>query len=381
MADFYFRVHRSELLPGLNAVLEAVDGKAKISILSNVLLRVEDGQLLMRGTNLDLEIEATCDVLEIGTGEPISVKGSDLRDIVRNLPETAEIEFRPGRYPGQVSVRAGRSSFSIFFLPANDFPSISSHVQGESFEIEMPALSDALKKVLFAVDRSATGRAFYEGVYINPIDDGNGLHVVGAEGRTIAVICIKTRTRADFKGVILPLKTVMSLRKLLGDSKQPAHLTISDQMIRIICSGITILSKLIDAIFPQNYQQIMAVGGERKLVADVAAVKASTARVLLVSTELRTDGVSISFEGGAMRLEMVNQQGENAIDFVPVDCEGAIDFSLGLNGVLMAGVLDSIETQDVNISISGPRAPALFRPSNDAAEYYVIAPMAPRGAE
>ena len=381
MAEHFFRVHRSQLLPGLTAVMEAVDTKAKIPILANVLLRVEGDQLLVRSTNLDLEIEATCDALDVGTGETISLKGTDLRDIVRNLPETAEIEFRPGKFDGQVKVLAGRSSFSIFSLPEKDFPSIASHVNGVPFEIEMPALSDAIKKVLFAVDRSATGRHFYEGVYVHPVDEGAGLSVVAAEGRGMAVIRIKTRTRADFKGVILPLKLVIALRKLLGDSKRPAELTVSDQMIRIACGGITILSKLIDAIFPQNYEKVMDVEGDNKLVADVAAVKASASRVLLVATELRTDGIGISFDGELMRLEMVNQQGENAVDFVPVDYQGDRDLSLGLNGVLLAGMLDSIETQDVSITFTGPRSPALFRPANNAAEFYLISPMVARGGE
>ncbi|MBO9099974.1 MULTISPECIES: DNA polymerase III subunit beta [unclassified Rhizobium] len=379
-AQTYFRAHRSQLLPALTAVMEATDGKSKIPILSNVLMKPMGDQLLLRGTNLDIEIEATCDLLEAFSQEPISLKASDLRDIVKNLPEAAEIDFAPGRFPGQVSVTSGRARFSIFCLPEKDFPSISAHLAGEAFEVDMPRLSDAIRKVLYAVDKTDTKRFHYEGVYIHPNETGDSLSIAAADGRALAVVRMKTLTRAAFKGVIMPARTVAAIRKLMGESKRPGQLTISEHMIRIECNGVTILSKLIEAVFPPNYATLLHASGETKAIAPVDGVQAAVSRVLLVSNEARFDGVRLSFEKDAMRLELATQQGETASDVVPVEYTGDPDFSVGFNGVLMAGMLGSIASQDVEITFSGDRGQALFRPMADVEEYYVMSPMAAKGA-
>jgi DNA polymerase-3 subunit beta len=92
-----FRVHRSQIMPAIDAAFEAADTRAKIPILNNLLLRPDGDRLFIRGTNLDIEIEAACELLEECSSMSITVAATRLREIVRSLPEAAEIVFAPGK--------------------------------------------------------------------------------------------------------------------------------------------------------------------------------------------------------------------------------------------------------------------------------------------
>ncbi len=52
-------LERSNLLKSLNHVQRVVERRNTIPILSNVLLKAEDGKLLLKATDLDLEVTET----------------------------------------------------------------------------------------------------------------------------------------------------------------------------------------------------------------------------------------------------------------------------------------------------------------------------------
>ncbi|HEY0120578.1 MAG TPA: DNA polymerase III subunit beta [Rhizobium sp.] len=378
--DLYFSVHRSQLLPALSAAFEAVDTRAKIPILGNVLLKPEDGELRLRGTDLDIEIETTCDLLSEGSGMAITLKATDLRDIVRNLPETAEIEFHPGSYNGQVRIQAGRARFSIFSLPETDFPSISGALAGKRFEVAMPAFTSAIGKVAHAALKVDIGRPWMMGIYVHPMEDAK-IGFAALNGIGLAAVQIRTETTLDFPAVIIPLKTATAIRKLFDDATEPAKIEIGENLMRVECGGVTIFSKLIDGIFEKNYLRAAPDDYEREIMVTVASMKAVVSRVCLVATEVGKDGVKLTLERGMMRVELYSREGESAVDYLPIEYEGDGGYSTGLNSKALEELLSSISSQDVIIRFGGNPPNAVFYPSVGSNELYVIAPMAARGVD
>ena len=52
----HFTIQRNTLLKELNAIIRIVEKKQTIPILSSLLLKAEDGQLTIKGTDLDAAI-------------------------------------------------------------------------------------------------------------------------------------------------------------------------------------------------------------------------------------------------------------------------------------------------------------------------------------
>ena len=376
-----FRVHRSQLLPALDAAFEAVDKRAKIPQLGNILLHPEGDTLTLRATDLDIEIEAGCDLLDItDEAEAITIKGTDLRDIVRNLPESAEIEFLPGTYNGQVRICSGKSSFSIFTLPASDFPSMASNLKGKTFEIAMPEVTAAFGKVAHAVQTKDIGRPWMTGIHMHPMQDER-IGFAALDGIGLAAVQIRTERLLDFPGIIIPLKTAQAIRKLFDEVKEPAQIEVAQNLIRIRCNGVSLLSTLLEGTFPEHYLTAAPPDYEREIFVTVATLKAAVARVCLVATEADKDGIKLTLEHDTMRVELTSKEGESAVDYVPIQYEGDTGFSIGLNNEALRGILSTIDTQDCIIRFGGSLPNAVFRPSVGIDELYVISPMMARGGE
>ena len=113
MAETWFTVHRSSLLPALSRVSAAVDTKSDIPILGHVLLDPTGALLRLRCTNLDLQIDAECELMDEARFTPFALPVSRLGSILKEMPESADLAFGPGRMQGQVGIRSSRSSFSL----------------------------------------------------------------------------------------------------------------------------------------------------------------------------------------------------------------------------------------------------------------------------
>ncbi|MDK4704300.1 DNA polymerase III subunit beta [Rhizobium sp. CNPSo 4062] len=372
MAKPYFRVHRNQLFPALAAVFEAVERKATIPILANVLLQPRSADLLLRGTDLDIEIEASCELLEEGNGETVTLLGEDLMKIVKGLPETAEIEFAPGAYNGQVLIRSGKSRFTLLSLPSGDFPSIADKVKGDTFPISMSVLADACNRVLYAVGVTDAARIFLQGICLKPYMSGAKIAVAGCDGHNLAVVRIGTNEPVNFPTVIIPVQMINAMCKLVGKSKSTAIFTISESLIRLECDGLTIISKLIDAQYPE-YERLIPSANEKEVIAPVANLSAAVDRVCIVANDVAKDVVKLTLDGGSIKLQLATLEGEEAYEEIAADCFGD-SIEIGFNGRYLKGMLGSIQTQDVAMYFSDGGTAGLFKPTIESDELYIIMP-------
>ena len=106
---------REALLKPLQAVIGVVERRQTMPILANVLLVAKDGQVAVTATDLEVELVATTEV-EVGAAGEVTVPGRKLLDICRALPEGAEVSISLSGE--KLSVKSGRSKFSLMTLPA-----------------------------------------------------------------------------------------------------------------------------------------------------------------------------------------------------------------------------------------------------------------------
>src|SRR2546430_1478046 len=101
---------REDLLAPLQSVIGVVERRQTMPVLANVLLAVRDSRLSVTGTDLEVELVATCEVSVQQPGD-ITVPGRKLLDIFRSLPEKTSVTVSPEGE--RVSLRAGRSRFTL----------------------------------------------------------------------------------------------------------------------------------------------------------------------------------------------------------------------------------------------------------------------------
>ena len=114
-------VERGAFLKALNHVQSVVERRNTIPILSNVLIEAGKGELKLTATDLDIEISEQIPAVVEQTGAT-TVPAHMIHDIVRKLPDGAQVELSTRADGATLDIRSGRSKFSLQMLPESDFP-------------------------------------------------------------------------------------------------------------------------------------------------------------------------------------------------------------------------------------------------------------------
>src|ERR1700686_2198025 len=85
---------REDLLAPLQSVIGVVERRQTMPVLANVLLAARDNRLSVTGTDLEVELVATCAVSVQQPGD-ITVPGRKLLDIFRSLQVRTSVTVSP----------------------------------------------------------------------------------------------------------------------------------------------------------------------------------------------------------------------------------------------------------------------------------------------
>ena len=145
-----FSVSRDNILKPLQQVGGVVERRQTLPILSNILLVLEGSKLSMTGTDLEVEMVASINV-EADLPGSLTVPARKLVDIIRELPEQAEINFT--QKGERLEVRSGRFKSNLSTLPSTDFPAVESDTLSPPVSIGAETLKSLLDLTAFAMPK------------------------------------------------------------------------------------------------------------------------------------------------------------------------------------------------------------------------------------
>src|SRR5262249_52105290 len=199
-------VERAELLRSLSHVHRVVERRNTIPILANVLIRAERSKLAFKATDLDLEVIETV-AAEVSPGGVTTVPAHMFYEIVRKLPEGTQIVLEASGDRAVLTIRAGRSRFTLQTLPESDFPDIAAGDMTHSVTLGAADLKRLIEKTQFAIPTEET-RYSLNGISLHTAGSGM-LRAVAPDGHRLAQVEPPAPAGAEgMPGVIVPRKTV-----------------------------------------------------------------------------------------------------------------------------------------------------------------------------
>jgi DNA polymerase-3 subunit beta len=360
-------VERSELLKSLGHVHRAVERRNTIPILANVLLRADRSKLSLKATDLDLEVTDTI-AAEAGPGGSTTVPAHMFYDIVRKLPEGAQIVLESSGDRAALSIRAGRSRFTLQSLPESDFPDLA---PGELTASDLKRLID---KTQFAISTEET-RYYLNGIYLHVAGSGQAqtLRAVATDGHRLAQMELDLPKGAGgMPGIIVPRKTVGEVQRLIADSEAEVLVELSPGKIRFTVGEVILTSKLIDGTFP-DYARVIPLGNDKELVVDKKEFEAAVDRVSTVSSE-RGRAVKLSLTAGKLLLSVTNPDSGSATEELEVGYE-ADPLDIGFNSRYLLDIAAQIENEAAVLKLADPGSPTLIQDKESKGALYVLMPM------
>jgi DNA polymerase-3 subunit beta len=366
-------IERAALLKALGHVQSVVERRNTIPILSNVLLSATRETMTLSATDLDMEIiDETPGRVEV-VGQ-ITAPAHTLYEIVRKLPEGAEVQLRYNGEDPRLQVSAGRSRFNLPVLPAGDFPVMSSDGLSSRLTIDTNDLIRLIDKTRFAISTEET-RYYLNGLYLHTVVEGGvtKLRAVATDGHRLALAeMIAPEGSAGAPGVIVPRKTIQEARRLLEDAGETVDLQISAQKIRFELGGAALTSKVIDGSFP-DYVRVIPRDNTRVLVVDNALFAQAVDRVATISAE-KSRSVKMAVESGRVILTVRNMEAGQAVEEIEVDYDGE-PFEIGFNARYLLDVAGQIKGETAEFRFADPASPTLVLDPVDADVQYVLMPL------
>ena len=366
-------VERSALLKSLGHVHRVVERRNTIPILANVLIKAEAGKLSLKATDLDLEVTDSI-TAEVSPGGSTTVPAHMIHDIVRKLPEGAQVVIEGTGDRAVVTIRAGRSRFTLQTLPESDFPDLAAGEMSHSFKVAASDLKRLIDKTQFAISTEET-RYYLNGIYLHAAGSAKNatLRAVATDGHRLAQCELPLPSgAAGMPGVIVPRKTVGEVQRLIETGEGDVAIELSSGKIRLAIGDVVLTSKLIDGTFP-DYARVIPVNNDKTLTVDKKDFEHAVDRVSTVASE-RGRAVKLSMSGGRLVLSVTNPDSGSATEEIEIDYDSD-PLDIGFNSRYLLDIAGQIEGEVAVLKLADPGSPTLIQDKDSKGALYVLMPM------
>ncbi len=360
---------KDTLLKPLQTVTGIVERRHTLPILSNVLIERKQEKISFIATDLEIQITTSADDAHpVGEEYAVTVAAKKLQDILRALPDKAQVVLEMGE--NRLHVKAGKSRFNLQTLPVEDFPKFPENTESQGkITVQQKELKHILSMVQYAMAQQDI-RYYLNGLLL--LVEENYLRVVATDGHRLAFALMKLEAPQTKTEVILPRKVVLELARLLNDSDEPVTVEILQNQVRFSFSNVILVSKVVDGKFP-DYNRVIPTGYEKQFVINRVLLLQTLQRASILSNE-KFRGVRLILTTGNLRIVCNNSEQEEAQEELELQYDGeALD--IGFNITYLLDVLNNLNNETVQCSFGDANSSALISiPGNDDFKY-VVMPM------
>lgn len=362
------KTQRDNILTPLQSVCGIVEKRHTLPILSNVLIEKSGDQLTLLAT--DIEIQIRTHTAGAGGAEKtaITVGARKLQDILRSLPDSAEVSLE--LTDKRMQVRAGKSRFNLQTLPAEDYPRMA---QPDSEQARLKLTQKQFKRLIGLVQYAMAQqdiRYYLNGLLLVVV--GNEIRVVATDGHRLAYASEALPESLPRTEVILPRKTIIELSRLLADNDEALDIQLSPNQVVFRFGEIELVSKLIDGKFP-DYERVIPQNHNKVITIPRTTLLQSLHRAAILTNE-KFRGVRVVLAPGSLKIISSNADQEEAQEELEITYDAeALD--IGFNVTYLLDVLNNVSNESIEIRLADANSSALITlPGNDSFKY-VVMPM------
>jgi len=189
--------------------------------------------------------------------------------------------------------------------------------------------------------------------------EGTVITAVATDGHRL-VRCRKQTTNeiAEKQKIVVPARVLSIIQRLLQNDEVSMTVDEERRNVKFKSENVELESALIVEPYP-NYEAVIPVENEKKLVVDRGLIHDSVKRVGRFSS---IGDLKISAEGELMKVMAENaSEGESAQEELPCTFTGE-EITIGFNAKFVEAALSHIETEQVSMEMSSPTTAVLFKP-------------------
>ncbi len=360
-------VAQEKLSKALNNVSRIAVGKVTLPVLNNVLIRVNNKKVSLITTNLDMAIIDFLPVSDSKDGV-ITVPAKLLAEFVSNLPKGEKVKI--ASKDTKITISAGKYTSTINGTPADDFPELPEINEKNAviFKMSVDDFKTGISEVAIASSNDLT-RPALTGIYFNTND--KTLAIAATDGYRLAEKKLIKDVKSEIS-VIVPTNSLQEVLRAINDEMEEIEISFNDDLVRFRLGEIEVISKLIDASFP-DYRRLIPKDNNIKLELNREEVTRVTRLAALFARNVNGSIVCESKKPNLFSVKSVaSELGENDSSIeTDVNEEGKVT----LNSRFLMDALNVLEDKDIIFEFSNHVSPILLRNKKNNDYTHIVMPL------
>lgn len=373
-----FSCTQENLNKGLLTVNHIAVKNASLPILNNVLVEVKDKKIKLSTTNLEMGINCTVRG-KIEKEGSYTLPARLFSDYISLLPnKKVDVDLSGER----VQVVCENYETKLNGQPVTDFPLIPKIDKGDVFVCRADIFRKSIQQVIFACASSET-RPEIGGVFFS--FSGDELVLAATDSYRLAEKRVVLNKSAKKEmSVIVPARTLQELSRILSgrqgaediaeEDSENVEIYINENQVMFVYDNIELVSRLIEGQYP-DYKQIIPEGSKTEALLPAGELLKAV-KLGSLFTKAGINDIDLNFKEATLLISSANTQaGENKIK-LSVQKKGD-DNNIVINYRYLLDGLQSIESEDINFSMTDGNTPCILAPAKQKEDkyLYIIMPI------
>jgi len=362
-----FRCQKETLVREISNASDFTAQRNTLTMLACVLIELSDDILTIKTTDQKMGYVSSVAVEGIENGS-VAVICDKFLDIVKNLPD-GEVLIEEENDKLFIKQEQNSIEFRLKTADPSGFPAIQIPPDETFFSVQQKDLTDMIKQVGFAVSDDESKFAM-NGALLEK--DGNGLVMVGTDGRRLSYINRKMESEIpEFEKITIPSRFMDIIRKHSAN-EGVFELSITNQTLYVKTGTCLIFSSLIKNEFPA-YRRVIPAGHTKECIVNVSALEGALKRAsLLVENKYRK--IILEFENDKMRISTEETEVGAGSEEIPCSYQGE-PFRCAMNYTYLQNPLKVMDGPQAKIAFSESGRPFTVTSEPERDYKHVIMPM------
>ena len=369
------KTKRDTILKPLQSIINIVERRSSLPLLSNVLVKVGKDHLLFTTSDIEIEMKSSTEIEILTEETAFTVAAKKTVDILKNM--SAQTEVSLSMKSNRLIIAQGKSKYSLQITSDKDFPTIP---LPENYIITIKERQTSIRELLNSISFSMAiqdVRYYLNGMYIEYEKEERKINAVATDGHRLAINNLQNvdHEKQDIKekiDFVIPRKAVLEIEKLCANNDNEVEITLYDQHLKVELDNLILVTKLIDGKYP-NYQKVMPQNDQNTIQVDRLDLLGGLQRVSVLTAE-KYKGIKFQVKNNSIILSSSNAEQEEAEE--QIDCsETGLDLSIGFNVSYLIEALANIKSKDIEMLISDPQSSAVILDPEKKDFKYIVMPM------
>lgn len=362
-----FTCNTLDLIVAMNTVSKAISNRTANPILSCMLLKVENNELYLIGTDLELSIKSKINANIIENGS-LALDAKLFPEIIKRLPEgLIEVTSDDNNY---ATIKCGKLEYKLAGQAGEDYPELPIIEKNNAIVMFQDDLRNMIKATIFSIATEET-KPILMGELIEI--EGNEVTIVAVDGFRISAKKGVVNNNNESISAIIPGKNMAELSKILSSDKEDKiNIYFTERNVLFELEDSIIISRLVEGKFI-NYKQNLVDNYSTSLVVDRLSLFNSVERISLISGMDKKQPIKLEINDNEIIITSNTTAGQGHEE-IEIKKNGP-DLVIAFNPKFLLDVLRVIEEDEVTLTFNNSLSPCIIKSETNETYKYLILPL------